>query len=795
MKTRTDGCTPGGGSVAVSLMEALESRQLMSSNLSWVGVDYGPDGPSVYLADAQLGDDLALTGTQTIARLDGISTNQALDVSSVAFNAGKSTWTRAGGFAPFVSQAGTEFRTTGQEYSLGVLRGIYDDGNGNAGETTRYLIERRNVFSALRNSGGYYAVRSIEISQSGIRFDQDFVKLKFTNGQPSAVWWSEDGLDKNAVTYPISSVTQDGVVKFGTNQALIFGRRIVGATSEEFALYFDGDASDGTIAMGTFFADLRGSLLDNVLPGAHGEAATYRGSILAQTDSARTFFGISDPAAKGVDVVMRLNPDRTYALYKATEYDAGGASPISSGTWQPKINDHYAQQPPDAWAEVVLASVQFQDSRGQKMRWQTSGAQNLVAAIFDDGVEVQRVAGQLVSKGGFVTQSNFRMAPQSVEIDSSGNLYLVAAGGSNPIDILFHRFDLGTLAAGKPVQSAILVHGGTYSFSDDMWFVIAIANDGDILSFDFWTLSLGRTDFSMRDLTTTVDSPLFGIKMASGMSLAVSEHGAGWQDAIIAGRTTGGDLVYISGNARQRVSETRVIRQENWTVANLTQELAKVGDSVPDVSGPVFAHDTSWGARNLLFLNQSGQIVTVWTTPAIDRWYVNNLSQIAGAVPLVGQLSTLTTSWRGIHIHGLDASGNLHSVWWAPALEGQWVDTNLTADLSGGALAVTDPDSKPATLATWLGATSDMHILAMDQAGHAQLYWWSFSTLAWKQIDITPAVDPSDRLVSLAGQTAAVAPGANLVYGRNSLGDLVRAYATGAEDAGWTFENVVRKFA
>ena len=99
---------------------------------------------------------------------------------------------------------------------------------------------------------------------------------------------------------------------------------------------------------------------------------------------------------------------------------------------------------------------------------------------------------------------------------------------------------------------------------------------------------------------------------------------------------------------------------------------------MPALVGPIISYVTDWNGLNIAGLDASGNIQSIWWAPGMDLWRTDNLSAITGASPIAGGLTCYLTSWGGINLAGVDASGDVTVSWWVPSFGGNWVSTNLT---------------------------------------------------------------------------------------------------------------------
>lgn len=102
--------------------------------------------------------------------------------------------------------------------------------------------------------------------------------------------------------------------------------------------------------------------------------------------------------------------------------------------------------------------------------------------------------------------------------------------------------------------------------------------------------------------------------------------------------------------------------------------------SAPALVGNLAVFVQPWGAINLAGLDANGEIIVTWWAPGFGGlWRNDNISDALGvtAPSLIGStLTAFVTPWAGQNIVGLNGSGELVTVWWSPA-SGVWSASNL----------------------------------------------------------------------------------------------------------------------
>lgn len=333
--------------------------------------------------------------------------------------------------------------------------------------------------------------------------------------------------------------------------------------------------------------------------------------------------------------------------------------------------------------------------------------------------------------------------------------------------------------------------------SDDAWYVVDViatiggpvpigeivtwvdARDG--LSYAAAVTSLGLIlytegdddSWSYRNLTSEV----FGGQNPAGeLGLMIAPSGIVHLTALAA---DGDVLHYWQNGAQGDDGEWR------WTFENISEEdLDAAGVDTPEFDGLV-SYATSWNGLNVVGLDDSGEIWGVWWAPGQPRWNVSNLTSAYGAEPLVGGLSVYLTPWNGINIAGIDGDGHLQVTWWVPRFRGQWAQTDLT-ESSGS------PLYEPASLGSFVSSWGGLNLVGADRTtGEVVVTWWSpgRGDLGWAVTSLSDQV-PQGAPVIEAPYTGVAARDASLnVFGYAST-DFVRYYWEPGFGGSWQVQNL-----
>ncbi len=224
-----------------------------------------------------------------------------------------------------------------------------------------------------------------------------------------------------------------------------------------------------------------------------------------------------------------------------------------------------------------------------------------------------------------------------------------------------------------------------------------------------------------------------------------------------------------------------------WSLANLsTDHLAAQGMSTPAFVGRITSYVTSWNARNIVGVDASGRLHTVWIADAegFTLWRTDDLSAITGAPTITGGLTIYLTSWDGINIAGTDESGSVLVTWWVPQFEGNWEVSDLTALFSGPQLAV-------GSLTSYVTPWGGLNVAGVGPDGDLVIYWWvpqfEGEWVVSSFDEVLPGGSPRPDGGGLSGYAGA--DGRLNVFGRNTNREVIRYHWDPGTDV-WTPENL-----
>ncbi|MBL8760495.1 MAG: hypothetical protein JNL50_04265 [Phycisphaerae bacterium] len=219
-------------------------------------------------------------------------------------------------------------------------------------------------------------------------------------------------------------------------------------------------------------------------------------------------------------------------------------------------------------------------------------------------------------------------------------------------------------------------------------------------------------------------------------------------------------------------------------VTNLSQDhFRDQGLDAPPALTNLAAFTTVWGGSNIFGLDSSGNVWTVWWAPGMTYWRADNLSAIADAPSLSGSLVAFATPWGAMHVSGTSADGHVQSVWWSPALgDGNWTVSDLTNSAGAQPVAV---GSLAGGITPWNG----LSIYARDAGNKSVAIWWAPGRDAWTYESISAKL--VDSVPDITGPLSSWIDSAGVqnISGVAASGDVIRLYWMPSTDT-WHAQNV-----
>ncbi len=229
--------------------------------------------------------------------------------------------------------------------------------------------------------------------------------------------------------------------------------------------------------------------------------------------------------------------------------------------------------------------------------------------------------------------------------------------------------------------------------------------------------------------------------------------------AHIAGLIANGDLVTYD--------ESTTAPTTPWTFNDISvSSLAVNGQTTPQFVGGLVSYVTQWNGLNIAGLDGSGAIQSVWWAPGMTSWRTDNLSAVTAAPALSGGLTAYLTGWGGINLAGIDGSNKLTVTWWVPGFGGNWVTNNLSDAFNGPAL-------QASSISSYVTPWGGLNVAGLDQSGKVVLYWWAPGLDQWA---VTPISDFIAGAELPSGQIRGVTSAAGTIslLGVNAGGHVIR---------------------
>ncbi|HRQ72515.1 MAG TPA: FG-GAP-like repeat-containing protein [Phycisphaerales bacterium] len=354
--------------------------------------------------------------------------------------------------------------------------------------------------------------------------------------------------------------------------------------------------------------------------------------------------------------------------------------------------------------------------------------------------------------------------------------YYVGARNSDNRPLLYRQIDPGSeswdardlqAATGSPAligDVSFFVDG-----KDGLLYAAAVSADGLLL------FVLRNGAWSFRNLSTETG---FGDALTGQLTVFV--------DTVDIGHIA---VIAESGNILLFTQTGEVNPQGGfvWSPANLsTDHLSPQGMSTPAFVGRITSYVTSWNARNIVGVDASGRLHTVWIADAegFTLWRTDDLSAITGAPTITGGLTIYLTSWDGINIAGTDESGSVLVTWWVPQFGGDWEVSDLTDLFSGPQLAV-------GSLTSYVTPWGGLNVAGVGPDGDLVIYWWvpqfGGEWVVSSFDEVLPADSPRPDGGGLSGYSAA--DGRLNVFGQSVDREIIRYHWDPGADV-WTPENL-----
>ena len=224
-----------------------------------------------------------------------------------------------------------------------------------------------------------------------------------------------------------------------------------------------------------------------------------------------------------------------------------------------------------------------------------------------------------------------------------------------------------------------------------------------------------------------------------------------------------------------------------WESRNVAQvDLAANGLTMPALTGVLSSYTAPWGGLNIAGLDADGDLHSLWFAPGLSDgyWRTANLTTITGAPELAGRVTPWVTSWGAINLVGTTLDGSVVATWWLPQFGNAWRQSDLTALVGGPRVVINSIDSY---FKDWGG----QNIAGVDQAtGKVVVYWWAPGIIngEWQVANLSNIIAGSD--LPYANVSVGSVPGGDThIFATNTDGDVVR-YSWDFGSNLWDFQNL-----
>ncbi len=220
-----------------------------------------------------------------------------------------------------------------------------------------------------------------------------------------------------------------------------------------------------------------------------------------------------------------------------------------------------------------------------------------------------------------------------------------------------------------------------------------------------------------------------------------------------------------------------------WSYTDLTtHDLEAQNQTMPVFVGDIIGYVTSWNGLNVAGLDANGDIHTVWWAPGLNLWQTTNISDITGAPAFSGGLTAYMTPWDGINLAGVTADGSLSVTWWVPSFDGQWLTNNLTTEFDG-------PELIPSSISSYVSSWGGLNVAGIDEIGNVVVYWWSpeLTETGWEIATLSSEISGAPLLEGrITG--LATSNGTLNLFGYTGDGNIVRYHW--AVGGAWQWEDI-----
>ncbi|MGE3107458.1 MAG: hypothetical protein AB7O77_03795 [Phycisphaerales bacterium] len=707
---------------------------MLSAPHEFVGIGIRYDaGTVLFFSHGSIAQDDSITGATQFATLaGGGGAEQEIDWTRYNRGAGDArsgfTFDTAGSFTAYASQSGTRFISE-EGRDIGTFVGRDMDGNVRDFAVFMQPDESISTFNAFQLALNHpIDLQMMRLNDMGeVETFTLTIAPTLPNGMPPA--------SDLTLTYMFRSGAVSAtrhVVGFSDGIATLDGgERLILGTAHD-VLLTDFDNADGIV--GVAAGRLRARIPQT--PGLY-QNGVYRGAVMVTGPDSAAFFGV-DPTSLGPDgtavanVVIRL---------QFVSFAGGG------NTFQVYRQDDYDAgmrttvntgtwqtiQTPGDMLGPSLYRIQLSDQAGSTaFLFFSEGSLGASRSLEFDEIRTPLDGYEELFGAASGSDPSLGSPDQPIVIE-----FLAANQGGCPTIYVHERLESG----GSRIESVDLIDqaGGELVVGELVsWisgarhFWAGLSASGEVQVWHYF----GDVGFLYSNLTDALPGATRILGSLAHTTYATEDTlTAAWQDQYLAGVDVNGHFVVY-----QQIASALDVPTEMWRFTNASQLGLHDAGALPVFTSDLVGWGSSWGAVHFAGLDADGDIWSVWMIPSMNEWFVSvtNVSEStqAAPVPLVGNLSVVRTPWETFHIQGTDASGNLISTWWAPGFD-HWHVENLTDQFDGPALV---PGSLTSNFSLGL---QNINIVGADDDGQARIYWWNARS-GWNVNSLSRAVDLGD---------------------------------------------------
>jgi hypothetical protein len=516
------------------------------------------------------------------------------------------------------------------------------------------------------------------------------------------------------------------------------------------------------------------------------QAGRFRSAVLVQGPVGAAFFGVdpqSVPAGTGTaaNVVIELSYWSNDAENApASTFRVYRQDQFDQGMRTPVTQGTFRLRQDDGLWVIELASDQ-----GTTVRVLPSAPRTLVFNSVNDGQHTESLQGM----GAAIVYRNGALLEFTAGYDADGRLmaYLEYDNGDSATR---SRYSVDLLAeVGGEAVTGEIVTWSTNAYSTHDWYVAARSTDGDLL---VWRMFADNVSWSFVNMTEALPGarPITSELSHTLSGTTFNSFYDGYREGGPYGQTLAGFDADGNFVVYQWTDVVTTPEQSLWTFRDVGGE-GLDGSAMPTLVGGLSGWGSDWGASHFAGVDAGGELWSIWWAPGMDHWRVDSLSESAGIAPLApGRPAAVSTRWNAFHVSAVDLNGHLVMTWWAPGFD-TWRGQDLTADFAGPTLEV------GVLAADFNRYTNNLNIVGRDADGHARIYWWNFNS-GWNVGDLSAGLAPGSTPMTPWRMTYAhwtdnihdSLVTTQSLEGYDDDGDLVRiVWSSGGPDA-WVLEDI-----